>query len=103
MVSPEVWLLRRPDDSEASVPGIGADSIRHGDSGTDSGRHVAGTGASRENLSQWLFCPKKIMCKFCFYRSRDKSCRGDKSCRRNSCHTGLIRLVRMLNRAVFEK
>ena len=95
MVSPEVWLLRSPDYSEASVPGIGADGIRHGGSGTGSGRHVAGTGASRKNLPQWLFCQNKIMCKF-LYRSREKSCRGDKSCRRNSCHTALIRLVRML-------
>ena len=48
MVSPEVWLLRSPDHSEASVPGIGADSIRHGGSGTDSGCHVAGTGVCCE-------------------------------------------------------
>ena len=48
MVSPEARLPRRPDDSEASVPGIGAESIRHGGSGTDSGRHVADTGVCCE-------------------------------------------------------
>ena len=46
MVSQETWLLWRPDDSEASVPGIGADSVRHGGSGTSCGRSVAGTGVS---------------------------------------------------------
>ena len=46
MVSPEARLPRRPDHSEASDPGIGADSIRHGGSGTSCGRHVAGTGVS---------------------------------------------------------
>ena len=48
MVSPETRLPRRPDHSEASVPGIGADSIRHGGSGTDFGCHVAGTGVCCE-------------------------------------------------------
>ena len=48
MVSPETRLPRRPNHSEASVPGIGADSIRHGGSGTDSGCHVAGTGVCCE-------------------------------------------------------
>ena len=48
MVSREAWLPWRPEDSEASVPGIGADSIRHGGSGTDSGRHVAGIGVCCE-------------------------------------------------------
>ena len=51
MVSPETRLPRRPDHSEASVTGIGADSIRHGGSGTGSGRHVADTGASYEQPS----------------------------------------------------
>ena len=46
MVSREAWLPRRPEDSEASVPAVGADSIRHGGSGTGSGHHVADTGTS---------------------------------------------------------
>ena len=48
MVSWQERLPWRPDDSEASVPGIGADSIRYGGSGTGSGRHVAGTGVCCE-------------------------------------------------------
>ena len=51
MVSPEARLPRRPDHSEASDPGIGADSIRHGGSWTGSGHHVAGIGVCCE-LSQ---------------------------------------------------